>query len=135
MEKKIDIDKFYECFVNALCVDREDLEMNKSLIEDLGADSIDFLDLVYQLEKAFNITIPQGELQRKVREKLSKDELDENDCITQKGVEKLKKELPELDFSHRTEDMLKLNDIPLLFTVGTFYKIVETQMKVEPKRN
>jgi acyl carrier protein len=129
MKESIDIEKFYGCFVDALCVDRKDLAMDKSLIVDLGADSIDFLDLIYQLEREFNITIPQGDLQRRVREELSDDCLNENGDVNKKGIIKLANKFSELDFTHHEGDVLRINDIPLLFTVGTFYKIVEVRMQ------
>ena len=61
MSATIDLEKFYDCFVQALGVDRDDLDMDKTLLEDLGADSLDLLDLVFNLEQAFNIQIPRGE--------------------------------------------------------------------------
>lgn len=129
MKTKIDLERFYSCFINALSVDREDLDMNKSLIIDLGADSIDFLDLIYQLEKVFDIKIPQGELQQKVRKILGETDMNEHGDITKKGIKKLINNIPELDFSRHKEKKLNINDIPLLFTVETFYKITEAQIQ------
>ena len=44
----------------ALKVDESKIQMNSSLIKDLGAESIDFLDIVFRLEKTFKIKIPKG---------------------------------------------------------------------------
>jgi acyl carrier protein len=55
-------EKVRKCLVEALDVDEEDVSLEASLTEDLEAESIDFVDIVFRLEKAFSIKIPQGEL-------------------------------------------------------------------------
>lgn len=47
---------------DALGVDEDEVTPNASLTADLGAESIDFLDIVFRIEKTFDIKIPQGEL-------------------------------------------------------------------------
>ncbi len=55
-------DKIRTALVDALGVDEEDVTPEATLVGDLGAESIDFLDIVFRLEKAFDIKIPRGEL-------------------------------------------------------------------------
>jgi acyl carrier protein len=55
-------EKIRTALVDALGVDEEDVKPEATLVGDLGAESIDFLDIVFRLEKAFNIKIPRGEL-------------------------------------------------------------------------
>ena len=50
------------CLVDALGVEEEDIKPDATLVGDLGAESIDFLDIVFRLEKAFDIKISRGEL-------------------------------------------------------------------------
>jgi acyl carrier protein len=54
--------KIRDCLVTVLGVDEVEVKAEASLIEDLGAESSDFVDLIFRLEKAFGIHIPQGEL-------------------------------------------------------------------------
>ena len=55
-------DKVQTTLVDALGVDEEDVTREATLQGDLGAESIDFLDIVFRLEREFGIKIPRGEL-------------------------------------------------------------------------
>ena len=55
-------EKIQAALVDALGVDEEDVTPDATLVGDLGAESIDFLDIVFRLEKSFSIKIPRGEL-------------------------------------------------------------------------
>jgi acyl carrier protein len=134
MRRQIDLDLFYNCFVNALGVSRADLVMEKTLIDDLGADSLDLLDLMYQLEKTFNITIPRGEIEKRARERLNGEVFDINGYLTEAGLQSLSKELPEIDFSQYIDTGLKINDLPQFFTVRTFYNLVAEQLQQGERR-
>ena len=54
--------KVQESLVDALGVDDDEVTREATMVGDLGAESIDFLDIVFKLEKAFDITIPREEL-------------------------------------------------------------------------
>lgn len=56
--------KVREIVADVLVIDVEEISLNSRLIADLGAESIDFLDLVFQLEKEFKIKIPRGQLEK-----------------------------------------------------------------------
>ena len=67
-------EKVKTCLVEALGVDDDEVTPEATMVGDLGAESIDFLDIVFRLEEAFDIKIPRGELfpgrhsdQRRVR--------------------------------------------------------------------
>ncbi|NMC21777.1 MAG: acyl carrier protein, partial [Thermogutta sp.] len=55
-------EKVREVLVDALAVEEDEVRPDSTLVGDLGAESIDFLDIVFKLEKTFNIKIPRGEL-------------------------------------------------------------------------
>lgn len=55
-------DKVRDTLVDALGVDEDEVTEGATLVGDLGAESIDFLDIIFRLEKNFNIKIPRGEL-------------------------------------------------------------------------
>ena len=115
--------KVREIIADVLVVEEDEVSMNSTLIGDLGAESIDFLDLVFQLEKEFSIKIPRGEIEKNARGDLSEDEFEKGGVITEKGLVALKNYLSEIPAEKFKENM-KVGDMPTLFTVETFCKLV-----------
>ncbi len=108
---------------DVLVVDESEVELNKRLIEDLGAESIDFLDLIFQLEKTFNVKIPRGQIEKDARGDLSQAQFEQNGVITDEGLNALKAYLNEIPAENFKSGM-KVNDIPMLYTVETMCKLV-----------
>ena len=99
----------------ALKVDEAKIELGSSLIKDLGAESIDFLDIVFRLEKTFKIKIPKGEL---FPEKLLTDARFVKDGrITTVGIEELRKRIPNGDWEGFSKNPL-VSSLGDVFTVG-----------------
>ncbi len=115
--------KVKEIIADVLVVDESEVELNKRLIADLGAESIDFLDLAFQLEREFKIKIPRGQLEQDARGTLSEAEFEQNGVVTPAGLESLKASLSEVPAEY-FKDNLKVSEIPLLFTVETFCKLI-----------
>ncbi|MDF1678099.1 MAG: acyl carrier protein [Legionellaceae bacterium] len=115
--------KVREIIADVLVIEEDEVSLNARLIADLGAESIDFLDLVFQLEKEFSVKIPRGQLEKNARGDLSDAEFEQGGVLTEKGVQALKAYLSEVPAEHFTPDM-KVNEIPMLFTVETFCKLV-----------
>jgi acyl carrier protein len=115
--------KVREIIADVLVIDEEDVSLNSRLISDLGAESIDFLDLVFQLEKEFSIKIPRGQLEKNARGDLAEDEFEKGGFLTVKGMQALKDYLNEVPADYFKANM-KVNEIPLLFTVETFCKLI-----------
>ncbi|MGZ3413677.1 MAG: acyl carrier protein, partial [Isosphaeraceae bacterium] len=85
-------EKVQATLVDALGVDEEDVTQEATLQGDLGAESIDFLDIVFRLERNFGIKIPRGEL---FPENLVADpEWVSDGKLTGKGMSELKSRLP-----------------------------------------
>lgn len=110
----------------ALGVDQEEVSDESTLQGDLGAESIDFLDIVFRLEKAFSIKIPKGELFPE--DALSNPEYVDGDKLTPAGLDTLKSAMPHADFSQfeKDPDISKMSD---LFTVRTIVNYVEGKLK------
>jgi len=115
--------KVREIIADVLVIDEEEISQDSRLIADLGAESIDFLDLVFQLEKEFGIKIPRGQLEKNARGDLAEDEFEKGGVLTVKGMQALKNYLSEVPESHFKAN-LKVNEIPMLFTVETFCKLI-----------
>ena len=115
--------KVKEIVADVLAIDEEEVTADSSLINDLGAESIDFLDLVFRLDRGFNVKIPRGQIEKEARGSLSDEEFEQNGVITAKGMAVLKEFLSEVP-ADRFKANLKVNDIPGLFTTNTFCKLV-----------
>lgn len=122
--------KVREIVADVLVIDEEDVSLTSRLIGDLGAESIDFLDLVFQLEKEFGIKIPRGQLEKNARGELTEAEFEKGGVLTEKGLVALKKYLNEVPESQFKAQM-KVNEIPMLFTVETFCKLIVSAIEAQ----
>jgi len=115
--------KVAETMADALGCDVEDIKPDVSLIEGLDAESIDFLDMVFRLERAFKIKIPRGKIVENARGDLPESEFEQKGIVTEQGLAQLKSYLSEVP-AERFKTPLKAADIPRLFTPETFCKLV-----------
>jgi acyl carrier protein len=115
--------KVAETMADALGADVEDIKPKVSLIEGLDAESIDFLDMVFRLERAFKIKIPRGKIVENARGDLPEAEFEQKGIVTEKGLAQLREYLSEVP-AERFKTPLKAADIPRLFTPETFCKLV-----------
>ena len=106
-----------------LAIDVNNIVLDNSLTNDLGIESIDFIELIYELELAFDIQIPQGYLKQRLRGSLTPEEFEQDGKLTTAGVACLKENLSEIPDA-LFPPVIALNDIPTLFTVETLCKIV-----------
>lgn len=120
--------KVAEIIADALGCDEEDVKPTSSLINDLDAESIDFLDIVFRLEREFKVKIPRGKAIEEARGELSEAEFEQGGIVTPAGVEKLTAYLSEVP-SDRFPSPLKAAEIPKLFTIETFCKMVLREQK------
>ena len=108
---------------DALGCDVDQVKLDVSLIEGLDAESIDFLDLVFRLERAFKIKIPRGKIVEDARGPLPEAEFENKGIVTDAGLARLKQFLSEVP-AERFKTPLKAAEIPRLFTPETFCKVV-----------
>jgi acyl carrier protein len=88
--------KVAETMADALGCDVEDVKLDVSLIEGLDAESIDFLDMVFRLERAFKIKIPRGKIVENARGDLPEAEFEQKGIVTDKGLAQLRAYLSEI---------------------------------------
>ena len=115
--------KLAETMAEALGCDEEEITLTASLIDDLDAESIDFLDIVFRLEKTFKVKIPRGKILEDSRGPLSESEFEQNGVVTSAGLAQIKAYLSEVP-AERFKTPLNVADIPRLFTPETFLKLV-----------
>ena len=118
--------KVQAVLVDALGVDEEEVTPTAVIKDDLGAESIDFLDISFRLEKAFGIKIQKGEM---MPEGMANDaELVQDGKITAAGVALLKKQMPHSDLSAFTPGT-EIEKMSRLFTVDAIVNFVENKLK------
>ncbi len=117
--------KVQATLVDALGVDEEDVTHDATLQADLGAESIDFLDIVFRLERNFGIKIPRGELFPE--NVVSDPDMIHNGKLTAKGLEELKTRMPYADLSGfaANPDVEKIGD---LYTVDMLVHYVQSKI-------
>ena len=123
--------KVSSTLIEALNVDEDQITPGATLQGDLGAESIDFLDIVFRLEREFGIKIPRGEL---FPESIFQGdpEFVQDGKITPKGLQELKARMPFADLNkfEQNPDFEGLRD---LFTVDLISRYI--QAKLKPSNN
>jgi acyl carrier protein len=118
--------KVKDVLVDALGVDDDEVTPDAVIRDDLGAESIDFLDIVFRLEKAFGIKIPKGEL---MPENVANDpNFVQDGVVTPAGIAMLKEKMPHSDFTEFEKDP-QVEKMSKLFTVEAIVKYVEGKLK------
>ncbi|MHC4212983.1 MAG: acyl carrier protein [Planctomycetota bacterium] len=115
-----------EVLIDALGVDDDEVTEDATLMGDLGAESIDFLDIVFRLEKAFNVKIPREEL-FPAESLMNNPEYVLNGKLTEAGLAELKSKMPHTDITEfqKDPDINKLGD---LFTVNAIVNYVSGKL-------
>jgi len=118
--------KVRESLVEALSVDDDEVTMEASLTRDLGAESIDFLDIVFRLEKAFGIKIPRGDL-IPAEDLMNNPEFAQDGKFTEVGLSELRKRLPYANLTEFEQNPVVAN-LADVFTVGMIVGYVESRV-------
>ena len=131
MNDKNEIAKQVKAIISqALRVDEAKINLHSSLIRDLGAESIDFLDIVFRLEKTFKIKIPKGEL---FPEKLLTDaRFVKAGQVTADGIQELKTRMPSLDWDSFAKNPQVAN-LGNMFTVGMIVDYLSEKLATASK--
>jgi acyl carrier protein len=118
-------EKVKSALVDALGVDEEDVSPNATMVGDLGAESIDFLDIVFRLEKAFGIKISRGELFPE--DVLSSTEYVVDGKVTENGIKTLKARMPFADLS-KFEQNPSVQNFGNTLTVEDMVRYVQSKL-------
>lgn len=117
--------KVQEVLEEALGVEEDEVTPEATLVGDLGAESIDFLDIVFKLEESFEIDIPRSELFPE--DILTNAEYVDDGQVTEKGIAMLKERMPFADLS-KFEQNPVVQDFGNLLTVNDLCKFIESKV-------
>jgi acyl carrier protein len=115
-----------ELVADALARDVSEVSIDSVLMSDLGAESLDFLDIVFKLEHEFHIQITRGEMERAARGDMSEEEFAPGGFISEAGLERLRQLMPEA--TARIKPGLRPGQVLSLFSVQTFVNLVHAKM-------
>jgi len=121
------IEQVTEVLVDALGVDDDEVQLKATLMGDLGAESIDFLDVVFRLEKAFDIKIEREELFPADALMNDPDLIGDDQKLTEKGMVLLKEKMPHTDLTEYEQDP-DINRLGDLFTVDSIVNFIESRI-------
>lgn len=114
-------DKVKDSLIEALGLDDDEVKPEATMVGDLGAESIDFLDIVFRLEKAFEIEIPRKELFPE--DILTNAEFVEGGKVTETGINEIKTRMPFIDLSKFEENPV-VQDFGNLLTVSDLCRYI-----------
>jgi acyl carrier protein len=117
-----------ELVADALARDVSEVSIDTVLMSDLGAESLDFLDIVFKLEHEFHIQITRGEMERAARGDMSGEEFAPGGVISEAGLERLRQLMPEA--TARIKPGLRPGQVLSLFSVQTFVNLVQAKMAI-----
>ena len=119
-------EKIRDALVEALGVDDDEVTPEATLVGDLGAESIDFLDIVFRLEKAFDIKIPRGELFPE--DVLTNPEYVQDGRVTEAGLAELRSRMPFANLDEFAKNPI-VQDFGSLLTVADMCRFIEGKLE------
>ena len=120
-------DKVKDSLIEALGLDDDEVTPEATLVGDLGAESIDFLDIVFRLEKGFEIKIPRGELFPE--DVLTNAEYVSNGRVSEDGLAELRARMPFANLDEFAANPI-VQDFGSLLTVADMCRFIETKVEV-----
>lgn len=112
----------------AVRVDLDEVTYDATLLGDLGAESIDLLDILFRLERALSVRISAGQLAGYLRGDIPDTEFaDANEIVTGRGLEQLARVMPQIDTA-RLAGKLQADEVIGLFTVGNLAALVQQRL-------
>ncbi|MFT5585285.1 MAG: acyl carrier protein [Cognaticolwellia sp.] len=124
--------KVQNAIAEALGLDDDEVEADARLMQDLGAESLDFLDIVFRLERSFDVKIPRGGIEAQATSTEDEGPYELDGVLTELGRKRLAQAMPEVP-SEDFKAGLKASEIPTLFRVATFTRLVIALLEEKKK--
>ena len=109
--------------VELLGVAPEKVRLDSVLVADLGAESIDLLDLSFLIEEKFQVTIEANEIEREAKKRLPGGGYEKDGFLTEAALAEIRKAMPELDPGKLVQGLRKV-ELPSLLTVSFFVHLI-----------
>lgn len=116
------------CVGRVVDLDPQDIRVEHRIIEELGADSLDLLDLIFQLEQQFKIRIKTRDIEQRAQAELGDVPLTVNGQYTPEALVRLREAFPEVP-AEELPDGLRAVDLPYRFRVATFVRLVKRLLR------
>jgi acyl carrier protein len=120
------------CLATALDVPADDIREESRLVDDLGADSLDLLDILFQLEQVFHVTVAPRDFEREARQRLGGEPLAVDGVYTPRAVGALREALPEIPAAELREG-LTTAELPRTFRVATLVHLVARRLEEQER--
>ena len=121
------LEKLKPLLIEVLGVTQDKILLNSVLVIDLGAESIDLLDLSFRMEETFNVTIEGNEIEREASKRLPGGVYEKDGRLTDEALAEIRKALPELDRGRLVSGLRKM-ELPSLLTVEFFVKLISRKL-------
>ena len=128
-EEKI-FEELKPLLVEVLGVPAEKIHPDSVLVSDLGAESIDLLDLSFRIEEKFRVRIEADEIEREARKRLPDGVYEKDGYLTEAALGEIRKSLPELDAGKLVKGLRKM-DLPALLTVSFFVHLISRKLSTQ----
>jgi len=109
-----------------------EVTMDSNLMADLGAESIDLLDLSFLIEETFGIAIEADEFERQASRQIPDGRYEQDGCLTPEAIEELRKALPEVP-PERLRPGLRKIEVPSVLNVAVFVHLIQRKMASRPQ--
>jgi acyl carrier protein len=121
------LERLKPLLIEVLGVTQDKILLNSVLVADLGAESIDLLDLSFRIEETFNVCIEGNEIEREASKRLPGGVYEKDGRLTAEALAEIRKVLPELDRGRLVSGLRKM-DLPPLLTVEFFVKLIARKL-------
>lgn len=120
-------DQLKPLIADTLGVAPDTIRMESVLVSELGAESIDLLDLSFRIEETFKVTIETNEIEQEARQRLAGRPYEEKGCLTEEALVEIRKAIPEID-ARKLVKGLRKTDLPSLLTVSFFVRLIRRKL-------
>lgn len=119
-----------EIIAEVLMVEKDEIESQSKIIDELGAESIDFLDIINRIEEMASITLPDANILKYLSDKYGKDKFFIEGKLSEVGVKILQLAMPEVEPSKVTTELSE-HEIAGLLTPLTFVRMIEVYTELD----
>ncbi len=121
------LDKLLPLVEEVTGVPQERIRMESGLVQDLGAESLDLLDLSFLIQEKFGVTLEPDEFERQARARLGEGGYERDGYLTEAALEELKKALPEVP-AEKLRPPLEKVALPSVLNVAVFVHLIQHKL-------